>query len=351
MFDQVASLDGDRSLQSVPRGRADPLSARLLDSFQASGFLGVSVPEHLGGSGGSLSDALDVVRGAAYAGLSLPVVEGPILAGWLLAHARLAFPWSDHLAVTAAGDLQLEAAGRGRVLTGTLESVAWPEAATTLVVPVRQDERLLVATVAVDALGLLAGAANTAGEPVARSVRLDRVPVAELAPASIAYEAAVETLSRRCALARAVAMAAALQRTAELTIVYAGQRAQFGQPIARFQAVQTHLARLASEAQRVAVVVDAAQAALGEHDDPQLDLALICAARTLAGEAAVLGARLAHQVHGAIGVTMEYPLQRFTRRLWEWEAKDGTAVRWAQRLGADAMTGPLRAWQLITGTC
>jgi acyl-CoA dehydrogenase len=350
VFDQGTSLDGDRNLQSVPRGRADPLSARLLDSFQASGFLGVSVPEHLGGSGGSLNDALDVVRGAAYAGLSLPVVEGPILAGWLLSQARLAFPWSDHLAVTAAGDLQLEAAARGRVLTGTLESVAWPEAATTLVVPVRQDERLLVATVAVDALGLLAGAANTAGEPVARSVRLDRVPVAELAPASIAYEAAVETLSRRCALARAVAMAAALQRTAELTIVYAGQRVQFGQPIARFQAVQTHLARLASEAQRVAVVVDAAQAALGEHDDPQLDLALIYAARTLAGEAAVLGARLAHQVHGAIGVTMEYPLQRFTRRLWEWEARDGTAVRWAQRLGADAMTGPLRAWQLITGT-
>jgi alkylation response protein AidB-like acyl-CoA dehydrogenase len=186
---------------------------------------------------------------------------------------------------------------------------------------------------------------------VARGVRLESVPVAELAPASIAYEAAIEELSRRRALARAVAMAAALQRTAELTIVYAGQRVQFGQPIARFQAVQTHLARLAADAQRVAVVVDAAQAALGEDDDPPLDLTLICAARALAGEAAVLGARLAHQVHGAIGVTMEYPLQRFTRRLWEWEASDGTATRWAQRLGADAMTGPARAWQLITGTC
>jgi alkylation response protein AidB-like acyl-CoA dehydrogenase len=351
VFDQATSPDGDRGRPSVPRGRADPLSARLLDSFQASGFLGVSVPEQLGGSGGSLNDALDVLRGAAYAGVSLPVIEGPILAGWLLRQARLAFPWNDHLAVTAMGDIRLEEAGRDRVLTGTLETMAWPEVATTLVVPVRQDGQLLVATVGVDALGLPAGSANTAGEPVARRVRLDRVPVAELAPASIGYEAAVETLSRRRALAAAVGMAAALQRTVELTIVYAGQRVQFGQPIARFQAVQTHLARLAADAQRVAVVVDAAQAALGEHDDPKLDLALVCAARTLAGEAAILGARLAHQVHGAIGVTMEYPLQRFTRRLWEWEASDGTAVRWAQRLGADAMTGPMRAWQLITGTC
>jgi hypothetical protein len=47
---------------------------------------------------------------------------------------------------------------------------------------------------------------------------------------------------------------------------------------------------------------------------------------------------------------MEYPLQRFTRRLWEWEAGDGTAARWARRLGAEAVTGPMRAWQLITGT-
>ncbi len=347
VFDQAATLDADQSLRSVPRGTADRLSARTADSLQASGFLGVSVPEQLGGSGGGLNDALDVLRGTAYAGLSIPVIEGPILAGWLLRQARLAFPWGDHLAVMAAGDIGLDEG----VLTGTLESVARPERATTLVVPVRQDERLMVATVALDGLGLPMGAVNTAGEPVARGVRLDGVPVAELAPTGIAYEAAAEALSRRRALARAVAMTAALQRTAELTILYAGQRVQFGQPIARFQAVQTHLARLASEAQRAAVVVDAAQAALGEQDDPQLDLALVCAARTLAGEAAVVGARLAHQVHGAIGVTMEYPLQRFTRRLWEWEASDGTALQWARRLGADAMTGQMRAWQLITGTC
>jgi len=145
-------------------------------------------------------------------------------------------------------------------------------------------------------------------------------------------------------------MTAQRQTAAELTIGYAGQRVQFGQPIARFQAVQTHLTRIAAEAQRAAVVVDAAQAALDEHEDLRRHRALVAAARTLAGDAAILGARTAHQVHGAIGVTMEYPLQRLTRRLWEWEAADGTAARWARRLGAEATAHDLAAWQLITGT-
>ena len=349
VYDQTTNHDAERGLVSVPRGQADRMSARALDSIRAAGFLGVSVPEHLGGSGGGLNDALEVLRGAAYAGLSLPVIEGPVLAGWLLRRAGLTFAWSDHLAVMAAGQIRLEETGHGHALTGTLDSIAWPGNATTLVVPVRWDEQLLVATVALDALELPPDAANTAGEPVTRGVRLDGVPVAELAPGNLAYQAAADTLSLRSALARSVEMAAALQRTAELTIDYAGRRVQFGQAIARFQAVQTHLARLASEAQRVAVVVDAAQAALGEQDDPQLDPVLTGAARTLAGEAAIVCARAAHQVHGAIGVTMEYPLQRFTRRLWEWEAGDGTAMRWARRLGADALSGPMRTWQLITG--
>jgi alkylation response protein AidB-like acyl-CoA dehydrogenase len=349
-FDQAAAAADELGRVSVPRGAADPLSARLLDSLRAAGFLGVGVPEDLGGSGGCLNDALDVVRGAAYAGASTPVTDGPILAGWLLREAGMAFAWSDHLAVLAAGDVQLADARGGPVLSGTLDAVAWPQSAAALVVPVRRGGELLVATVGLDALRLPPGGANTAGEPVARRVRLDRVPVTAVAPAGLTFDGAAEVLGLRRALAHAVAMTAALQRTAELAVGYAGQRVQFGQPIARFQAVQTHLARLASEAQRAAVVVDAVQAVLDDRDDLRPHRALVAAARTLAGDAAITGARTAHQVHGAIGVTMEYPLQRFTRRLWEWETGDGTAARWARQLGAEATDGALRTWQLITGT-
>ena len=362
--EQGATAQADLGRRSVPRGAADPLSTGLVDSLRASGFLGVSVPEDIGGSGGSLSDALDVIRGAAYAGVSTPVIEGPVLAGWLLRQGGLAFPWADDLAVLAVGDVALAQTGAGPVLTGVLESVGWPQSARLLVVPVNRDGELYVATVDTEAVGLAPGGADTAGEPVARGVRIDGAPVTALGAAGLSYEAAAEALGLRRALAHAVAMTAALQRVAELTIGYAGQRVQFGQPIARFQAVQTHLARLASEAQRAAVVVDAVRAALSDdgdggggggggggngNGDVRSERALIAAARTLAGDAAILGARTAHQVHGAIGVTMEYPLQRFTRRLWEWEAADGTAARWARRLGEDATATDLAAWQLITG--
>jgi alkylation response protein AidB-like acyl-CoA dehydrogenase len=343
-YDLATQIGADASLRSVPRGQIDPVSGHLVAELTKAGFLGVGVAESDGGSGGTLSDALEVVRGAAYAGASIPVIDGSITAGWLLGAAGIDFPWADELAVLGAGAVAVS----GDRLTGTIERIAWAGHASTVVVPVERAGQLHVATVALAELGLDPGAANTAGEPVVRAVAVD-VPLRSLVATSIGYADAVETLARRTAVARAVALAAALQRVGELAIEYGGQRVQFGQPINRFQAVQTHLTRLASEAQRAAVLVDAAQAHLGESVDPTLDFALVATARTLAGEAAMVAGRTAHQVHGAIGVTMEYPLQRYTRRLWEWAVADGGSDRWARALGERAVAEPLGAWQLITG--
>jgi acyl-CoA dehydrogenase len=336
----------DPAGRSVPRGVVDGASVLLCRELATAGFLGVSVPERVGGAGGSLADLLEVVRGVSYAGLSTPLIDGALQAGWLLAQAGVDLDWSDEFAVAGIGDLVLLSGDK--TVSGTLENLGWAQQASTVVLPVADGGRLCVVTI--DSDDLAPEMVNTAGEPMTAPVRLDAVAVRRVVRTRLAYREAVESLTVRAALARSIALAAALQRTAEIAIEYAAQREQFGQPINRFQAVQAHLTRLASEAQRVAVVVDAAQAALGDADDPTVDPTWAAAARTLAGEAAMVAGRTAHQVHGALGVTMEYPLQRFTRRLWEWAAADRTSQAWAARLGAQAASRPGAAWELITGT-
>ena len=78
---------------------------------------------------------------------------------------------------------------------------------------------------------------------------------------------------------------------------------------------------------------DAAACVIQQHGLAQAELA-IAAAKLRTGEAASNGAAIAHQVHGAMGFTQEYPLHYATRRLWSWRDEFGNESYWAERLGA-----------------
>lgn len=64
----------------------------------------------------------------------------------------------------------------------------------------------------------------------------------------------------------------------------------------------------------------------------------IVATKSVANRHAGLAARAAHQAHGAIGMTREYRLQHFTRRLHTWRGEFGDETGLNLRLGA-AMPG------------
>jgi alkylation response protein AidB-like acyl-CoA dehydrogenase len=75
----------------------------------------------------------------------------------------------------------------------------------------------------------------------------------------------------------------------------------------------------------------------------------VAAAKVRAGEAASVGARIAHQLHGAIGFTQEHQLHRFTTRLWSWRDEFGGERDWAIRLGQIAAAGgPDGYWDWLT---
>ena len=59
----------------------------------------------------------------------------------------------------------------------------------------------------------------------------------------------------------------------------------------------------------------------------------IAAAKLRANQAIGVATATAHQVHGAIGFTWEFPLRHATQRLWSWRSEYGNDRFWSEQLG------------------
>ncbi|HEY0183699.1 MAG TPA: acyl-CoA dehydrogenase family protein, partial [Rhodopila sp.] len=183
-----------------------------------------------------------------------------------------------------------------------------------------------------------------AGENVAReprdTVRLDgRTAAAGVTTASgsdlIAVGAAMRTQQ----------IAGALTRLTGMTTQYAQDRVQFGRPLGKFQAVQQNLAVLAGQAAAAVAAADLAAEAIADG----VKILPVAAGKARAGEAAGIGAAIAHQVHGAIGFTFEHSLNFLTRRLWSWRDEFGKDAAWNRLLGRHmARAGADNLWTEIT---
>jgi alkylation response protein AidB-like acyl-CoA dehydrogenase len=137
--------------------------------------------------------------------------------------------------------------------------------------------------------------------------RLARVEVAGEPVARTAGPALVAEARRRAAAVAASEMAGALRRISEMTTSYVAERQQFGRPIAAFQVVAHGAARLATLAEAAIWSARlACRAPEAEHTH---------AAKGWVSHTSQEAAALAHQLHGAIGFTEEYGLQRLTKRL------------------------------------
>ncbi|KAI3591902.1 Butyryl-CoA dehydrogenase [Cupriavidus sp. U2] len=154
------------------------------------------------------------------------------------------------------------------------------------------------------------------------------------------------TLRTIGAALHAAQMAGAIARVFDLTLQYANDRVQFGRPVGKFQAIQHQISVMAEQ---VAATRMAAQIAFsGDGATPHRMHAAI--AKFGASEAVAPVTSMAHAVHGAIGVTAEYDLQLYTRRLHAWRVADGSERYWAREIGQAACAANggavdiIRAW-------
>jgi acyl-CoA dehydrogenase len=320
--------------------------AGLWVTLADAGLTGVGLPEEAGGSGGDLADAVAIVRTLAAGAGAVPVAEQLLVAGPAIVAADLALPSPDEPLTFAVGDsVRAQASddgdGPGRfMLSGTATDAAWAGVAQHVAVLATSAAGPVLALIAVGGLPAT-DAFNLAGEPRG-SLVLDGVP----ASGALLSEAQAEELRARYALARAVQLAAALEQVLAWTVQYAGERVQFGRPLGRFQAIQMELAEMAGEVTAVTALTDAAVQAVERGENVVLAAA---AAKVRAGAAVEVVARLAHQVHGAIGFTQEHKLHHLTRRLWSWRDEAGSELAWSRVLAAGVLAdGPDGLWPALT---
>jgi alkylation response protein AidB-like acyl-CoA dehydrogenase len=108
----------------------------------------------------------------------------------------------------------------------------------------------------------------------------------------------------------------------EASVKYAGERVQFGRPIAKFQAVQWKIADMATALESARLLTYRA-AWLKDHGRPHTREASM--AKLCASDAANLAAREAVQIHGGVGYTKDFDVERFFRDARITQIYEGTS--------------------------
>lgn len=251
----------------------------------------VGVAEDQGGSGGDIADLIAVVDAFAYAGAITPLIDASVTAHL---HAAQGATTGQGALAHAPETLTVEQS----TLIGTIDGV--PVSGTKQLVLFGADEALVV-DLGAPGVRITPAATSMAGEEL-MTVLLDKAPYRRLSGGH------ARALWEQLELVELMAHAKA---ALDLTGAWIKQREQFGRPLIDLPAVAARLADMT-----VQMKLGEASLARVDIDDEARREHLLAAARLVVGQCVTGVARTAHQLHGAMGITSEYPLHRHTTAIW-----------------------------------
>ena len=307
----AARLFADRStpalIRAVEAGTGRDQFTGLWQEIVATGLCDSLVDEGKGGSGLGFAEILPVILLSGRFILPLALAE-TMVARALLADAGVSVPDGPIVLATA-----VSAGAADRIETGVI-----PLAATAGFALIDDGAGCdLFALNPADLIRAPGRGSLSAQVSVARSTSLARLPTPLVSLRVVA------------ALLHAAKLSGAMKRLLAMTVDYGNTRVQFGRPIGKFQAIQHQLAVMAEQVSAAAIAVEAASPETGYLPDP---LRVAVAKERTSSAAAIVGA-IAPAVHGAMGISEEYDLQLFTRRLQDWRVADGSESYWSGLLG------------------
>ena len=329
--------------QTVNRDKEDNWQAPLWQALTEAGLPLSWVGEDCGGAGASLTEGFSVLSAAGRFSIAVPLAE-TMLAGWLLAQAKIASPEGE-MTVAPANPKDRIAVGAAGTLSGRARGVPFAKLAKHIAVLANGASGLSIALIDASACRIEAGL-NLAGDN-SDVVTLDHVRPIAIKPAPKGLDQTALMLMG--GVIRSLQIAGSLEAALDVSVRYANERVAFEKKISKFQAVQHNLAKLAGEA--AAALAAASSAADTIANSASFDDAVFleaAAAKIRCSEAAEKGAAIAHQVHGAIGFTIEHILHRYTLRALAWRDDFGNESYWAVELGKlVAARGADELWPLV----
>ena len=328
----------------------DGVSRDLWRAFGEMGFAGVVIDEAGGGSGLGAVEAGVIAESLGRTLTPSPFMGSSVLAGTVLkaAGSDAQKAWLPRI---AAGEAILslaidegpkhapskittraERAGNGFRLNGAKGFVLDGHVADALIVAARTDEGLTLFLVD----------PKTAGVEIERTVMVDahnaaRVTLTDVEVDADAVIGAVDggegllegalNLGRACA---AASLNGAGDQAFQVTLEYLRTRKQFGKLIGEFQALQHRSAHLFTEIELArAAVLGALQRLDAGREDAGLAVSV---AKAKAGRVAELAVQEAVQMHGGVGMTDEFDVGLFMKRVRVLNELLGDAGFHAERL-------------------
>lgn len=316
-------------------------------TYAELGWLGIAIAEEWGGSGGGLAELAVLMRAAGRGLLMEPLLPNLVLSAGALAEggsdgqralwlpaiaegrALLAFaqdnPAQDEAPAVAVPD------GDGYCLSGQRGFVLYGAAADRIIVKAELSGQPALFLLSPTAPGVtLANARSVDDRPVS-DLTLDKVfvPATDRLPGGDG--ALLDRLNQRATLAVCAETVGAMEAANRLTLDYLKTRTQFGTTIGSFQVPQHRMVDMTLAAQEAAAITWAAigAASAGLPDAP----VLTAAAKARSATAARLIGEQSIQLHGGIGMTEEYVIGHYYRRLMLLETLFGGAGWHLDRLG------------------
>ncbi len=330
--------------QTINSDKAGAWKAPLWQALAEAGLPLSWVDEDRGGSGASLADGFGVLGAAGRFAIAVPLAE-TMLAGWLLAQARIASPDGEMTVAPASPKDRITLNADG-TLSGRARSVPFAKTARHIAVLAAGAGGCSVALVDAAKLRIEPGLnlANDSSDVVV----FDKVRPITARPAPKGFDQSALMLMG--SVVRSLQIAGSLEAMLDVSVRYSNERVAFEKKISKFQAVQHNLARLAGESAAALAAATSAADTLTNNSSFADDAVFLeaVAAKIRCAEAAEKGGAIAHQVHGAIGFTIEHILHRYSLRALSWRDDFGSESYWAVELGKRiAARGADELWPLV----